>query len=152
MIIMSKKLFLWPLSLSCSRRPLLTIHPNYIYLYPFVPDYLIITNHHFSLLTIGLNFHQRSTQQNLECKLIYTIGVFQDISKRIRELSWIEKDVVASTEAQERCTMQFVQIVASRPRFPSSPTGPGQCIAAIATRSTGHPEEASKEINPKIFF
>lgn len=72
-----------------------------------------------------------------ECKTIYTIGVFQDISKRIRELAWIEKDVVASTEAQERCTMQFVQIVASRPRFPSSPMGPGQCIAASATRSTG---------------
>ena len=80
--------------------------------------------------------------------MIYTRGDFQGISKRIRELSWIEKDVVASTEAQERCTMQFVQIVASRPRFPSSPTGPGQCIAAIATRSTGHPEEASEEIDP----
>jgi len=82
----------------------------------------------------------------LPSKLIYTIGDFKNLSKRIRELAWIEKDVVASTEARERCTMQFVQIVASRPRFPSSPTGPGQFIAAIATRSTGHPEEASKEI------
>ena len=98
------------------------------------------------------HFLELSHGGGLECKLIYTIGVFQVISKRIRELAWIEKDVVASTEAQERCTMQFVQIVASRPRFPSSPTGPGQCIAAIATRSTGHPEEASKEIYPKIFF
>lgn len=85
-------------------------------------------------------------QQYQECKTIYTIGVFQDISKRIRELAWIEKDVVASTEAQERCTMQFVQIVASRLRSPSSQMGPGQCIAASATRSTGHPEEAFKEI------
>jgi hypothetical protein len=83
--------------------------------------------------------------------MIYTRGDFQGISKRIRELSWIEKDVVASTEAQERCTMQFVQIVASRPRFPSSPTGLGQCIAASATRSTGHPEEAFKEIYPRSF-
>lgn len=78
----------------------------------------------------------------------YTIGITRDISKRIRELAWIEKDVVASTEAQERCTMQFAQTVASRPRFHSSPTGPGQFIAAIATRSTGHPEEAFKEIYP----
>ena len=37
-------------------------------------------------------------------------------------------------------------------QVPFQPDGPGQCIAAIATRSTGHPEEASKEIYPKIFF
>jgi len=45
----------------------------------------------------------------------------------------------ASTEAQERCTMWSVQIVASSARFPSSLMAPGQCTARSATRSTGLP-------------
>jgi hypothetical protein len=57
-----------------------------------------------------------------------------------------EEEVVASIEAPERCMMQFAQIAVSRPRSPSSPMGTGQSIAASATRSTGHPEEAFKQI------
>lgn len=48
--------------------------------------------------------------------------------------------------------MQFAQIAESNVRFHSSLMETGQCIAASAIRSIGHPEEVFKDILFRIFF
>ena len=57
---------------------------------------------------------------------------------------------MASAEAQERCMMQFVPTVASRPRFPSRLMRTGQYTARSATRSTGHPERATSDLQDPL--
>jgi len=62
---------------------------------------------------------------------------------KVSELKW--KDMEAATgaalaAAPERCTMPPAQSAERHVKFPSSPMAPGQCTAAIATRSISLPD------------
>jgi hypothetical protein len=61
---------------------------------------------------------------------------------KVSELKWSDTEAeaeAASTEAREKCTMPPAQSAESHVKYPSSPMGPGQFIAAIAIRSIDPP-------------
>ena len=91
-----------------------------------------------------------AASRSFPSKLIYTIGASLHLIHK-GAVTWIEKDVVASIEAQEKCMMQYAPTVARRLRFPSCLIRTGRFIARSATRSIGRPERAIRSSSGMLF-